>query len=813
MADEVLIDAFIRIGPDPEFASQIDAATDGAIRRIQEKFGKMKVPIAQPFISDRTRGGGGGGRGSRGSSLTDEEKEAARELAEQFKNATRFAGTLQRTVQDLRAEILATGDVRLAEDFAAAQSFLRQVVATLREAKQDSDPLGLERALDRLQRIDATVSSLRGRATGAADVRARFNEIVEAERINRQEFRIQDALTRSTTRGGISGQLQKQIAETRAEIQLAELTFDNLVRSFKGGEEELQRLIRLADQLKGSLAGSSGPSGRSGLSALNQDARQSIQSMNTLQNNAYQLGQAFEDAIVGGMLNGIPGAIRGATNNITFVLQNYAQAQKVAAEAAGRPLSSLANQLPIYAAIGGAVALLVTGPMADWLESLNDIDVEAGNISDKLKKALEETSRAASIRFSESDLRDRLASAGSLDDIVTVLRDLTKEAENGKQSLAGIADGVAQASGGIATTLAASRDAMRRVIEDMDDSIRRIEFNRKHGGISGPLIESLFFDEDETRRIRNNAIGGVADIDRAFQDFFDTIAKARSGNVPLEELKQLLIRLESTKKSIVDSESFFDVSSDSFSKTAIQDLEAAIGAVNSALQESEKIRSVVTQKFGDALEASVRKADELSDRLKIIRSTVEGAAREQALFLKDLQQAAALVEADINRSTVLSQEEKRAALAVQRRSSALAIANQENDLREQLLKLESEIADERERGQKAQFLTAESFASQLQIDILSGRDSDLDRQLEKRRELIALIANAERQRQSVLGGRGIIDDVRGDRFAVDVRPDKFQRPEDMFIKETLAAGFQRMLEEQKRTTEAVNQLEAGARAQ
>lgn len=811
--DESLLDVFINVKPDEAILAATEGLIDNVVSRIREKFtglhdstaAQAKATAAK--ISQIQVGGGGSGSG-RGRANQDQ--------ADQFREAARAAEDLVNQSRQLNVVLKEIGSVGINQQFETAANELKRIQTEIKRNSQDNDVLGLEGTLRDLDLVTGRFRELQVLASQQRSVRDQFNQVVSSEQQNRGEFRLERQLASSLQRGLPSGEVRQQIAQLTGEIRKAEFQFDRLVKSFDGSPEHLERLIRTADQLKGSL---SGVSGRAGFPQLDQDARTTTRSINALGNNAYQMGQAFEDAAVGFSLNGIAGAVRGASNNVTFLIQNLVQAKIAAAALTKTPVSPLLASLPLYTAIGAAIGLLVVGPLADWLESLNDIETKTKDITAELQRSFKNTDFKTGIGIEESDLRRSLFESEGLEKVIDALKRLNSEAENGKTKIREMLSGFEEDGG-----LQKIRDSLRETTGLVTDAANLMEEQRNRTGsvalftdplreLMGPFASDNSKEAQKALQAFGDEIGGVV------QQIETARLNSLSGIIDEKQLAQTEKKIFNLTQKIEEFTKTADLADEKFGENLKGNLEAVNVEFEKMRDISREVASQVRVQFNDALEAGARKTEELRDRLDIIRSTVKGIGRENSLFLEELSNVSEEYSRQINSSTLLTEQQKKSAIALERQSSLIQLEIREVDIREQLFETEKKIESVREKSRKSAFINLDSYLQKLQVNALTDEDDPQTKQLnelkkQRERELAAL-AQGELAQDRIRRGREFGDigvPFRDGRISVPDPTDKRNDPLNQMLERQLIKGFFDMTDEQKKTTDAVKKLELGARA-
>lgn len=821
--DESLMDVFVNVKPDDAILAATEGLIDDAVTRIRQKFlGLQNTTVSQARaaaaqisqIQVNVGGGfrGGSGGGTRRRDDSDELDDSLR----RFREASRAAEDLVEQSRQLNVVLKEVGSTGIQQQFETAANELKRVQNEIRRNSQDNDLLGLEGTVRDLDLVTARFRELQVLASQQRNVREQFNQVISEERDSRSRENVRDRLQTSVTRGLPSGETREQIARARAEVKLFENEFDRLVRDFDGSAEHLERLVQVSQRLNGSLDAAGA---RSGLARLQNDAQSSSRSMNNLQNNAYQLGQAFEDAAVGFSLNGIAGAIRGSANNVAFLINDLSRIPAVQ----NRIGAGFASWLPLIAGIGGALAITVLPKMIEWLESLNDIDTKTKDITAELKRGFQDVDFRIGLGIEESDLQRTLLEARGLDEIISALKRLNAEAENGKTKVREMLAGFEEAGG-----LQKIRDSLREtsgiVTDELDLIVQARERLARAAGIDVKDLPSSSTDPGALnlfQDISNARLKTVKDFSDAIGSVVQQIETARlnsrSGIIDEKQLQQTERQIFSLSQKIEEFTKTADLADEKFGETLKGNLEAANAEFEKMRDISRQVASQIQVQFDDALEVGAKKTEELRDRLDIIRSTIAGIGRETSLFLDELSNVSEEYARQINSSTLLTDQQKQSAIALERQNSLLQLQIREVEIREQLRETEEKIEAVREKSRKASFINLESYLQKLQVNVLSDdpQKQQLDALMKQREQELAALAQQEVAQNRIRGGREFGDigvPFRNGFLAVPDPMDKRNDPLNQMIEKELIRGFFEMTKEQKNTTEAVKKLELGARA-
>lgn len=812
--DETLLDVFVNIKPDEAVLAATEGLIDNAVTRIREKFlGLQNTTIAQAKAAasqisqiqittggpGRGGSGGGSGRGGRNS-----------EEARRFQEAARAAEDLVEKSRQLNVVLKEIGASGIEQQFETAANELKRVQTEIRRNAQDNDILGLDKTLVDLDLVTRRFRELQLLSSQQRSVREQFDQVVSNERQTRSQENIRDRLQTSLTRGLPSGEVREGIARARAEVKLFEVEFDRLVKDFDGSAEHLERLVQVAGRLNGTLDAAGA---RSGLARIQSDAQSSSRSMNNLQNNAYQLGQAFEDAAVGFSLNGVAGAIRGSANNIAFLINDLSRVPAIQ----NRIGAGFASWLPLIAGVGGALAITVLPKMIEWLESLNDIETKTKDITEELRRSFQDVDFKIEVGIQESELRRSLQESSGVEDVISALKRLNAEAENGKTKIREMLDGFEEQGG-----LQKTRDSLRETISLITDAANLMEEQRNRTGpvalFSDPLRELAGpFASDNSEEAQRAVEAFGREVGKVVQQIEIARENARDGIIDENQIRVAEKLIFNLSQNIEEFTKNADLADEKFGEKLKGNLEAVNVEFQKMRDISFEVASQVGAQFDAALEIGARKTDELREKLDIIRQTIPGITRETSLFLNELSNVSDEYARQINSSTLLSDAQKESAIALERQNTLINLQIREVEVREQLRQTEEKIEEVRERSRKAAFINLDSYLQKLQVNALSDdpQKQQLDDLLRQREQELAALAQGQVAQNRIRGGRGFGDigvPFRDGLMSLPDPTDKRNDPLNRFIEQELIRGIFQMTDEQKKTTKAIEQLELGARA-
>lgn len=758
--DDVLLDAFVRIGPDPDFLTVIDKMADDAVQRIIQKFGSANIPAPNiapiqppqaPPTPPRPPAPPGGVPG-------DDDN-----IANPYRIATRQIEDMERALRQMKSVGVEIGAENAKRDLQILQNALKEAQVDLRRANQDNDPFGVESAIQRLPDLESRLERVRLQLVQSRLIKEQFDDAVFSGKSTIQEGRIRAGLAQSEIRGLPSGETRQLIAQQTAAIRLQELEVTRLSQAFDGTEESVRRVVsaQLALQdMQGKLA------------LTQQTAKDAGTSLNNLSNNAYQLGQAFEDFSVGYSLNGFAGGIRGAANNVAFLLNNLSQMSSfkglsedlfvrfrkdIPVKEARELGARFANIVPTLAGVGSALAILVLPRMIEWLQSLNDVEVQIEDISKQLQDNFEDIDFDIQFALDNDAFARTVSSASSVKEILEQIRDIDFGVDDKRKQLDAIFNGFVNQKSKfsdftpqkeIQQQLSELNKGVAEELKKLDESVN----GRKDG-----VVSDSFFSGEGLKNAAENlraAVGAETNQTallqiKAFKDevfavqrSIDNVVEAGvAGNVNVDQLVLAQRQIETFKAFLSQNVGRLDLNEDEaeFGKKLV----ASLDVFNGKLKETEELVRQVDNAIGEqlqtAIEGVISKTEELADRQLLIRGRIEGTVDAQAEFLIDVretsQEYAKLIEQvtafyaaqqGVTEDDVIPLREQLRSQEIFR-SENVVLEDQEK-LIEEIRKSEERLASLREKNdqksKKSQFTNFEEFAKKLQTNVLSADPLD-----------------------------------------------------------------------------------------
>jgi len=685
-------------------------------------------------------------------------------LGSQFRDVRREVEDLEESLRQLnlvKAEIKTDATKK---DLQLINTELRKINVILDRGSENADPFALQEALDRLPGLEQRLQRLNVDLSASRYFRKEFDQVSATAKSGIAAETLKSNTTQSQLRG-ISGDDRTNIITMTYAIKQQQQEVMRLSQMFDGTADSVHNLRRAYEDLQVKQ------------SALNETQETLLQSgnrsFNTLSNNAYQAGQAIEDFAVGYSLNGLAGGIRGAANNVAFLLNDMS---RLASVQKALP-AGWAQQLPLIAGIGSALAIVVLPKLVEWLESLNDIEGKFIDISEELKTSFEDIEFNVKFNTDNAAFERALKSSSSVLDILKQIDDLNFDSEQKKNAIKNLFDGINQAtpfedSGmsqilGMTEQFNAAIDAQDKAVQDRlkkrlrirdadfpvlepvqkwaDRFDRALGFESAEGqnSIMTELKQTLFTMQREINSASEAAIGG--------QGTSDMFVRAQKS-------------IAEFRKSLGTNIGELDLADDK----ALESFNKTFAVLEDALKKSEEIareqENIINNSFEIAFDAAARKVTELQDQLDLSRAVAINVNVDFDLDLLAL-------DAQINEGRRILTESinaiKKAVPQTPERDAGIKTLEEEFKVRsllsvEQLQstnlkereKLEERILELKEKQrQSAKFTTLEEFAKNLQINALSGNDEEARRK--KRLE------DAQREREQNLEDFRRIQEARG----------------------------------------------------
>ena len=754
--DESLLDVFVNIRPDPAFQDIIRASANAAIDEYTRIFSSATLPsptVRPPNVGGGAPGGGGGGNSGGGGGT------GGAGLAQEYRDAARALEDLQRNLRTVNREASLSGVVQFDDEVKRLQDQLSDLILNVRRQTQDRDLLGIQSSLEYIDPLRREIQNLFNDVSSRRPIKEQFDFAVAGGQQAISEGRITNRLEASLVRGLPSSEIRQQIALMRAEVERAEQDVRRLSRAFDGTEQSVENVVnavRVLSEAQESLRGTY------------QTAQQASQSMNTLTNNAYQLGQAFEDFSVGFSLNGIAGGIRGAANNVAFLLNDLFQSEafvdsltksvislkgNIPEKEAARLAEKFSNALPLIAGIGSAVAITVVPAMLEWLATLDDVELKLIDIQERIKQTARDSDFASGLRASNDQLLETLREAGSVRDVLEEIKRIQFESSQGNKKVSE-SFGAFTKSGDIRDTLTNLNTLSNKTDEYIakletaaaaadPDSAARIPGPRPPREFQEQVFEARKKELQTVKDLRENIRTAREDLLRAnieVSSGSDKQAEAiEKANTSYKKLKETIKELEAAK-------AFGDA----------KDVEKAKEQVEAFRVELEKISDLSAEinnrtgvQLPAALQAVVTQSEKLAFSLEVAKANAIGIVDEEAVMLEKMQASNDAFRERLNLQLALARESGVSPDAINAANRAATMSQyrmQEVEILNEIKKREEEIEKvEDRRAGKAKFTNFDQFAKDLQINVLSPEKENKDvikentEEIKKLKELLFIL--------------------------------------------------------------------------
>ena len=811
--DFSLLDVFINVRPDLNIMQESERIIDEYVQRIITNVTAVTQATANTTAQvtaqlnqarQALRGGAGGGGAGGGAGGAASPAGGQDPILRQFELMKREAQDLQKVMAALRTVISSIGDEALQAQLKGLSDLLNRLQTDISRTRQDRNILSeqeLQEAYDQqaesLARIAERMRDIEAATIRRAEAEDRLREIQNLENQIRTQENIRDQFAQSRIRGLPSAKDRDEILRIRELIKTAQAEFDQAVREFDGTAEALERVRRAFENLNGPLNATGtdlannveGLSGyRRALSDIQGQLQESNVSMNTLANNAYQLGQAFEDAAVGYQLNGIAGAVRGAANNVAFLINDLSRLPQIQALFNER----LRTAIPLLAGIGSAAAIIVLPALIEWLESLDDIKGEYIDIASLIEQRFSDLSLQASLNLRGSDSDRFLQDAKDITEIVEKLRDLDVEAKKLQENLRANLQSIGEQN--VFQVFTRDIETLRQAFVDLESSFGGLQtandliselysFGLRSNDLStiGGRIRAFAdpnrdfgFDNGFNPNVIVNDIRRIGgSITRAEEDeifkltdrgkevamrelekFRDVWVTEMTGlQIDMREISQGFRNGDVSRSTIDDALRSVRLIEDRFklvqSGTDLEDaqykrLADSLGAVKARLEEARDLSAEIAQiyenEFSAGIDRITSKNKELSDQFEILRLRATDSATATDEFLFKLSQQRAELAKNLEEVIRTGEERGVSPLSIaQARGAGEQFNRQTIEIqllteRTRILKEINKLKEEEiERDRTARSVTLERYATEIQLGQLSVNNSEERRRQELRR--------------------------------------------------------------------------------
>jgi len=672
-------------------------------------------------------------------------------------------------VKGVGKTINASGDSDIIRQFRVLNEQIDSAKLKLSQGLRAENLIDVTDARERIQRIADEIDALRIKAEAkiVVDLQIKSDQAALKEQFDQAAAYAKDEIARasiknklesSLLRGLPSAELRREIAGVNAQLEESIYNVNLLSRGFDGTKDSVERLNQATDRFKEVNVN---------LSEVRNRASESSQSMNTLTNNAYQLGQAFEDFSVGFSLNGIAGGIRGAANNVAFLLNDLSRMPQLQ-NAIGE---KFARMLPLVAGIGSAVAITVIPALVEWLESLNDIETKFEDISDIISQDLANVKFDVGLESNEREFLRTIQQAKELKEVLEALGEVRQKSADQAEDLQKTFQGLDKS------------ESLPKALEQIAEfeRILNAEVDRKStvtvlipggGSRQRPLIEgeSPEFDKlkkqlEEIRSLNENLRKSVAD------GYF--------GDSDVEQLK----KTEDAFRKVKESASTVLREADLADEKAAEKFDASLGALQETIDEVSKSRQEIeslNRQITEGFTSSQTKFDEFLEKQTLIREVIAGTKNEQELFVFESRKAvkayddliekvrAAKVEIAKGKDGVadnpferdlirLANVEARRAREALRMEAETVLLQKKKDLEDEIEK----VQDRRDKKRSIS-TTLDKYPEILQRNVLSsGSEDDNTEQLKRLTDELKTIEDAIRELNATMsaGNSGIFERI------------------------------------------------------
>jgi|GEM_PF-4487800 len=611
----------------------------------------------------------------------------------------------------------------------------------------------------RVGMLQTQISNLRGLVNQRMEALVNPADGVESA-INRAQNLVNESQNKSKLKGaqvlsslaGVSGEDRQTLLKIKTQLEEAIAEYKVARQSFFDAVDEassIKAVARVRDTAAEVNTIASNASAR-----MDEISQSRLRNFNALSNSAYQLGQAFEDAAIGYQLNGLAGALRGAANNISFVVNNLAQAPAIQDSIARRfgIAGALGRDLVgITTGIGAALAVTVLPPTVEWLESLNDIELELEDISERYSEIVGKTERQVKLSLETQQFTRGVARADNFRAVLDSLDDLREKAQDTRIEIAETVDGLANS--GAFAILKTQFDSISKGIDTVIEKYRKqAEFLRQPSLMPLGAPDGLFSPDKvlraqekpllQFRATRDAIVSQIETIQRSSRDF--PVAPESFDNA-----RKLLNKLQDDLKATIGREDFADFSGPA--KDAAAQLEANLKPLDKTLEDlrnrAEEFRELTTRRLTEGIEAALRQTEVLQQRQLLIRERLSGREIPGGEMLLDVVEMSRayqdLIDKQLKlyeRAGMARQDIERVRASLQRQAD-LEVGNQsleqQADILEQIRQAEERIAElqGRRRDARSQNINFDSQMTKLQENALSKTDDNTKALKDVRKEL------------------------------------------------------------------------------
>ena len=572
-------------------------------------------------------------------------------IAEAVDRARQQTQQLQKELQIARAELREAEAPNLVQDLNRADIELKQILFDLSELNNAAQgPVFMQGFLDRINQVQSEITTTRGLTQEAIqnELRGRDQVADALDHQARLQIRIQE-LERSS--GAIPAQQKQDIARLKAAIAEANYELRRQQSEINGTQQSWYNYL---------LAINNVTNAQENLVNEFQNIKTAGGvSFNTLGNNMYQLGQAFEDAAIGYQLNGIAGAVRGASNNVSFLLNNLSQVpsvQKAIADRFGIMEKKAAVLLPGIAAFAGVLGITVLPAMAEWLASLDDIEYQLDDLSDLLSRQFSNIDLEIDVKIDEGEFSRSISRMNSVREILEEISRLKETSEDIAFKVSTQIEDIAQ--GDVSTRLRSQLQQFRRdlvpVLEQLRDERDVLLGLQKTSPFDLGFMPTPKESSFEARSLQFG-ITAIQDVSKLLQaidaDIDDISDKSRQGIFDSKQIQVTVDQLDQVKKSLEDNQVLFTNSSEITFEDANASIQSLANRLNELVEPARRFESIVTEQLEKSVFAVTLKTEQLAARQQLFREELAGTASEYDVLLLDVSELSRTYE-DLIRSNL-----------------------------------------------------------------------------------------------------------------------------------------------------------------
>jgi len=646
-------------------------------------------------------------------------------LSDRVRDAAESLRTLQQAATDTKREFTDIGQKGVTKPFEDVIYNAKKVAGDLRQIKitPEVDVADTNAKLGAIEQKILDLSRLLSSSQVKASVDVQVNVDTEktVAELRKSIAEIEDQikvkkvgieLTAPKLVGSASGEDREKIYLLVKNFREAEIAAERFKKQIDGTPESFQRYEGAMNGVK-EAAEAYG----AGLSEIEQVRGKSF---NNLANNAYQLGQAFEDAAIGYQLNGITGAVRGASNNVSFLINDLSRVplvQSKIANAFGTTEKKVADLLPLTAGIGAALAVTVLVPTIEWLQTLNDVDLKIRDISQILTTEFQKTDFDIRIRADERSFAKSISDLGSVEDVLKKISEMESEVNEKTRQISDSLTEMSKSAG------------QEEMFQQFDTILQQIKPQIEEFASAAAYAkeENMLFNEQGAASLEFL----VRSIEAVTFSINNAQTQAKSGifdKAELENIRRVLGTITEEVKTISISGGSKDPE---FAQKLSAGLEKAQERFKSLAAIAAEVESAVGAKLNSAIEAAVSKTIELADKQALLRKQIEGSATEQSMFLLDVRDISKVYAELIDQTVEFYRQQGQDPAGIQeilRQQEIFASENrileQQKTLAEKLKDAEEKLGQLREKNgenqaRRSRQTTLESLSTGLQESVLS----------------------------------------------------------------------------------------------